>query len=246
MRFLILAVGRSGSSQLADCIHERIESQLDYLGQIEHLFEPFNVDIRDENDMSVKGKVITEHCDEWGGFRTPWMQSILEFERKNPDTDDFYYNVNFKKEDAVVKMITNKWHTLAPPTVKNAISFYDGLVEQFDKTILLNRRDMQKKLFSTLHAYEHDTWGGEYKQETVTLDKEKYNHEINDFFDTEIIMYELMKRHEDKVIYMEDLFTADKELSYETWKKMFPEDPVQLFESLYNKYLDIKHKKGTK
>lgn len=199
MKYLILATGRDGSTQLFYAIHDRLESQ--NMGEpYTTVSEPYNYDL---------------------GVKTYFM-----------------------KRNIVVKCIVNKYHIPESwnPEDGDTIDFFTGLALNFDKTILIRRKNKGKRLYSALHAHKHNTWKGEYKQKPITLDSNNLTDEIDDFIDAEIIAHELSKSF--LTIYMEDLYTEDKELSQKTWNRIFPDEPVQIFESMYNKYLDVKHKKG--
>lgn len=201
MKYLILASGRDGSTQLLHAIHDRLESQ--NMGEpYAKVSEPFNYDL---------------------GLKTDFM-----------------------KRNIVVKCIVNKYHLPESWASEDgdATDFFKGYAYNFDKTILIRRRNKGKRLYSALHAHTHNTWEGEYKRKPVTLYGSILTHEIDDFIDAEILIHELSESF--LTIYMEDLYTEDKELSQKTWNRIFPDEPVQIFESMYNKYLDVKHKKGRK
>ncbi len=201
MKYLILASGRDGSTQLLHAIHDRLESQ--NIGEpYAKVSEPYNYDLGVKSD--------------------------------------------FMKRNIVVKCLVNKYHIPKSwsPEDGDAIDFFTGFALNFDKTILIRRRNKGKRLYSALHAHTHNTWEGEYKRKPVTLYGSILTDEINDFIDAEILIHELSESF--LTIYMEDLYTEDKELSQKTWNRIFPDEPVQIFESMYNKYLDVKHKKGRK
>ena len=201
MKYLILASGRDGSTQLLHAIHDRLESQ--NMGEpYTKVSEPFNYDL---------------------GLKTDFM-----------------------RRNIVVKCIVNKYHLPEEWESEDgdAVDFFKGYAYNFDKTILIRRRNKGKRLYSALHAHTHNTWEGEYKRKPVTLYGSILTHEIDDFIDAEILIHELSEPF--LTIYMEDLYTEDKELSQKTWNRIFPDEPVQIFESMYNKYLDVKHKKGRK
>lgn len=200
MKYLILASGRDGSTQLLHAIHDRLQNTRGV--PYSKVSEPFNYDL---------------------GLKT-----------------------DFIKRNTVVKCLVNKYHIPESWTPNNgqAIDFFKAFALNFDKTILIRRKNKGKRLYSALHAWKHNTWEGEYKKQPVTLYDNDLTNEIDDFIDSEILIHDLSESF--LTIYMEDLYTKDKELSQKTWNKIFPDEPVKLFESMYNKYLDVKYKKGRK
>lgn len=195
MKVLVLSSGRTGASKLLDALWVRLGHQ--QLDDYVVIGEPFNRLYKEERNLD---KI------------------------KINNLDDFKYE--FSDKNVIVKMLVNKYHIPESwsPEDGDAIDFFNKTILQFDKVILLTRKNKSKRLKSALHAHQYNKWEksipGKNKKNDIILKGDDLDDEINDFLDTEIMMHELSKKHE--VTYMEDIYSNNKELAFESWKKIFP------------------------
>ena len=224
MKVLVLSSGRTGASKLLDALWVRLGNQLSF-GEYLIVAEPFNSLFKDERNLD---KIKIEGLDYDYDKNAGPIYDIRE--------DNFYdFKYKFSNKNVIVKIIANKWHTPVKNDIDSAIKFFNKTILEFDKVILLTRKNKSERLKSALHAHQYNRWEksipGENKKNDIILKGDDLNDEINDFLDTEIIMHELSKKHE--VTYMEDIYSNDKELAFESWKKIFPGELSSNFNYVY-------------
>jgi hypothetical protein len=124
--------------------------------------------------------------------------------------------------------------------------FFKSLSKTFDKTILLDRRNESERLFSVLHAHQHNTWN----------QKEKYQIKevaLNEYWIPylEGACYQkdsINKLSEDlslPIHRLEDFCTENYELSEKTYNDIIGVKKCK-FSHLYDTYFNPKHKQGNK
>ena len=117
---------------------------------------------------------------------------------------------------------------------------------QFDKVIIMTRRDLSQRLLSALHAHKYGTWWDKYEFKPIEL-TEKDKPLIDDFLYTEKVINTLSQQLAIPITYMEDLYTSDKEKSKETWLS-FTQDyeyKGDNFNEIYEKFFSPIHKQRT-
>jgi len=211
MKVLVLSSGRTGASKLLDALWVRLGQQ--QLDEYIVIGEPFNSLYKEERNLDkIKIKGLDYDYDENGSPKWNYPHNL----------DDFKYE--FSDKNVIVKMLVNKYHTPVEDDIDSAINFFNKTILEFDKLILLTRKNKSKRLKSALHAHQYNKWEksipGKNKKNDIILKGDDLDDEINDFLDTEIMIHELSKKHE--VTYMEDIYSSDKELAFESWKKIFP------------------------
>ena len=144
-------------------------------------------------------------------------------------------NFNFIIEDNTIVKIIN--------TVPS-----DDIIEfseQFDKVILIDRRDEVERFFSIMHAHQHDTWTHKenYSPQDVIINRDWIPY-LRGVFEGKECINRLSKDMDIPIVSMEDLCTADYNLSKETYQNII--DTGNDFQSLYDTHFDIKHKQQLK
>ena len=117
---------------------------------------------------------------------------------------------------------------------------------QFDKVIIMTRRDLSQRLLSVLHAHKHGTWWDKYSFKPISL-TENDKLLLDDFFYTEKVVNTLSQQLALPMIYMEDLYTSDKEVSKKTWLS-FTETfdyKGEYFDEVYEKFFSPTLKQRT-
>ena len=117
---------------------------------------------------------------------------------------------------------------------------------QFDKVITMTRRDLSQRLLSVLHAHKHGTWWDKYSFKPISL-TENDKLLLDDFFYTEKVVNTLSQQLALPMIYMEDLYTNDKETSKKTWLSFTEtfEYKGEDFDEVYEKFFSPTLKQRT-
>ena len=96
-----------------------------------------------------------------------------------------------------------------------------------------------------MHAHQHDTWTHKenYSPQDVIINRDWIPY-LRGVFEGKECINRLSKDMDIPIVYMEDLCTADYNLSKETYQNII--DTGNDFQSLYDTHFDIKHKQQLK
>ena len=143
------------------------------------------------------------------------------------------YNNVLLNENVFVKGIF--WHIPNELSNLSIYEFYDKLKEDFDKIIILKRKDIINIAKSVLHAQTYDSW---HKQYIVNkIDDTALNHTLNYIEQKTTLLNELIELHNFSVYYYEDVF-YNKELMIDFLNDI----NCGYNEVAFNKFLRIENK----
>ena len=170
----------------------------------------------------------------------PFNKDVSRYNDKEWNEFDW----NCIEENTIVKCIVNIWHI--PEGENNpegAEKFFDKFAKSFDKVFLLTRDLHSQRLFSVLHAHQYDTWAGgrKYERQEIILDDHRHDEFIQDYINTEIIMYQLAKKYD--IINYEKLFNKDRNVSKEEWLKIVKNETPWDWDFFYDTWFNPKHRK---
>lgn len=233
-KILILAPGRTGSSQLLLALCKA--------NNIKGLSEPFNWERRHEN-MKTDGFSFEERVKYWKNIPNKICIKCLSHYTQFPndmanssmgkDPKGFYDNVYLKKNGYEKKL-----------------NFYLEYMKEFDRTILLSRRDFADCFRSHLLGQYHRTASNKYEwsyssyYEDVDVKYDK-NAEwlLNLCLDSFRIVEEVSRITNIPIVYYEDLYT-DEETFLKT-NKEFNLGVEDYYEEIFNPKLRLRLPKET-
>ena len=145
-------------------------------------------------------------------------------------------NKDYSSENVIVKTLIGQ-----QPSDSNHFYFLKNLINEFDKVILLGRKNVNNRYESFINAKQLENWHVKYTNQPSNFsDFEKY------FFKNYIILTnELLKLFSKEInqdiIWYESLY-SNKETSFEIIKKLDIPNIIERFDDLYNLYLSPNHR----
>jgi hypothetical protein len=180
-------------------------------------------------------------CDEW--YDEPFnpdlnstneITGVREFDENKGKSYDFTAPWKDVPPNTVWKcLLTLDNH---PEEYKDIVEFFLDFSKQFEKVILLSRRNNAERFYSLMMGIQHSQWHRRYWPLDVTINAQHFIT-INDFFDQNKRIETLADKMNTEIFYYEDLFT-DEEMSNKTWNKMLGE--TNDFEATYLRWLQPK------
>lgn len=201
---LIIATGRCGSSALARAIKEA------YLCD-EWYDEPFNPDLNTVNSDT----------------------GIREFDSKQGKSYQFAAPYKDVPKNTVWKCLLTLNNYPKEYWNVDIENFFAEFSKQFEKVILLSRRNHAERLYSMLHGIQHSTWHRRYDALPVHITEDTFES-VNDFIEQNNRIEFLSDALDQKIFYYEDLFT-NQDLSEKTWTEMMGQSND--FEATYLRWL---------
>jgi len=127
------------------------------------------------------------------------------------------------------------WHIPAELSESSIYEFYEKLKQDFDKIVILKRKNIIDIAKSILHAQTYDIW---HKQYIINkIDDTALNHTLNYIKEKNTLLDELIKIHNFNVYYYEDIF-YNKDLMINFLNNI----DCEYNETFFNKFLRIENK----
>ena len=143
------------------------------------------------------------------------------------------YNNVLSNENVFVKGIF--WHIPNELSNLSIYEFYDKLKQDFDKIVILKRKDIVNIAKSVLHAQTYDIW---HKQYIINkIDDTALNHTLNYIKEKNTLLNEVIELHNFSVYYYEDIF-YNKELMIDFLNDI----NCEYNKVAFNKFLRIENK----
>jgi len=97
---------------------------------------------------------------------------------------------------------------------KGLVNFYLNYIQNFDKTIILIRKNINEVTESFLHAKSTGNWHEKYSLTEQIIKNNNYKEELNNVKVYNNILLEISKKSNTKIYYYEDLFSGNFELIF--------------------------------
>lgn len=162
----------------------------------------------------------------------------------------------FTAPNVIVKCINGAWQHPWRKTPdehqhedwKTRNEFFEDFSTYFDKTILVDRKDEVKRLFSVMHAHKHDTWhwNGKYTPQEFTVSEEDL-HLLYGVFHGKYSIGNISDMINEPIFFLEELCNEDYETSKNTYFRIFENSKIaqalrkNRYPDLYERYFNPKN-----
>ena len=115
---------------------------------------------------------------------------------------------------------------------------------QFDKTVLITRRDQAARLLSVLHAQHYNTWNPDEKYTMMpwTITPDKSYDDITSILESDKVLEAISSFMHIPIVYLEYLTSADREIAFKELTKIMMRNEEDSFDNMYDKHLDPRFK----
>lgn len=172
-------------------------------------------------------------------FREPFAERSDIIKKRNS-------HITYRNHELVDRMVTKTLMQQIPTNwVGTDFEFLDNLRKDYDKVILLSRKNVEDRLNSYLNSILTNKWHDKYvddEDKLIKLEKKILIENIDKTYYTDKRINEYSLHSGINLTWYEDLYNQDKSHSYNTVFSWNLSDNMDWFDNLWKNYISPNHK----